>query len=173
MDDIDNLLSIVENPTRRRILEALVREPHYPLQLSKELGVSQQAVMKNLALMEQCGMVVRYHESSNMGPRRTLYSPNVGFTLLIDMRNHTFTTKLITSERSGEDRAKVVDAEEAMRRIRELDSEISGLDRERARLVDERNSLMNWFMGMIQETGDYEERKRMYGMLNETLGNRS
>ncbi len=52
MDDIDILLSMVENPTRRRILESLVREPSYPLRLSKELGVSQQAVMKNLALME-------------------------------------------------------------------------------------------------------------------------
>ena len=57
MDDIDMLLSMVENPTRRRILEAIVREPHYPLQLSKELGISQQAVMKNLSLMEQNGLV--------------------------------------------------------------------------------------------------------------------
>ena len=39
MDDIDILLSMVENPTRRRILESLVREPSYPLRLSKELGV--------------------------------------------------------------------------------------------------------------------------------------
>ena len=31
MDDIDILLSMVENPTRRRILESLVREPSYPL----------------------------------------------------------------------------------------------------------------------------------------------
>lgn len=90
MDDIDMLLSMVENPTRRRILEAIVREPHYPLQLSKELGISQQAVMKNLSLMEQNGLVVSYRETSKIGPMRTLYVPNTEFTLLIDMHNCMF-----------------------------------------------------------------------------------
>ncbi len=61
--DIDDLLAMVENPTRRRILELLTSGPSYPLQLSKELGVSQQAVMKNLVLMERNGMVVSYRES--------------------------------------------------------------------------------------------------------------
>ena len=41
MNDLDLLLSIVENPTRRRILEMLSTGPQYPLQLSKMLGVSQ------------------------------------------------------------------------------------------------------------------------------------
>ena len=43
MYDMDSILAVVENPTRRKILQAVVREPHYPLQLSKELGISQQA----------------------------------------------------------------------------------------------------------------------------------
>ena len=53
MDDIDRLLTIIENRTRRRILEMITEAPSYPLQISKELGVSQQAIMKNLALMEE------------------------------------------------------------------------------------------------------------------------
>ena len=57
MMDIDMILSMVSNPTRRRILEALVRGPCYPLQLSREIGVSQQAIMKNLDLLEKNGMV--------------------------------------------------------------------------------------------------------------------
>ena len=73
MTDMDSILSIVENPTRRRILQAVVREPHYPLQLSKELGISQQAVVKNLALMEREGLVESYRESSNRGTNRILY----------------------------------------------------------------------------------------------------
>ena len=39
---LDGLLRVLENPTRRRIMERLARESHYPLQLSRELGVSQQ-----------------------------------------------------------------------------------------------------------------------------------
>ena len=42
------ILNMISNPTRRRILESLTKEPSYPLQLSKEIGVSQQAIMKNL-----------------------------------------------------------------------------------------------------------------------------
>ena len=74
MMDLDILLSMVENPTRRKILESLVKEPHYPLQLSKELGISQQAVMKNLNMLEKNGMVVSYQVSSSIGPMRTSLS---------------------------------------------------------------------------------------------------
>ena len=60
MMDLDVLLSMIKNPTRRKILESLVKMPRYPLQLSKELGISQQAVMKNLSVLEKNGMVVSY-----------------------------------------------------------------------------------------------------------------
>lgn len=81
MTDMDSILSIVENPTRRKILQAVVREPHYPLQLSKELGISQQAVVKNLNLMEREGLVVSYRESSDRGPDRIFYKPSSEFTI--------------------------------------------------------------------------------------------
>ena len=68
MDELDILLSLVENPTRRRILERIVREPSYPLQLSKELGVSTQAVMKNLTLMEHHGMSNGPRSGATWGP---------------------------------------------------------------------------------------------------------
>ena len=95
MMDLDVLLSMVENPTRRKILESLVKEPHYPLQLSKELGISQQAVMKNLNMLEKNGMVVSYQVSSSIGPMRTVYEPNSEFTLVIDMRNGMFSARMI------------------------------------------------------------------------------
>jgi len=156
------LLSIVENPTRRRILEALVREPHYPLQLSKELGVSQQAVMKNLSLMEQNGMVVSYRETSNMGPMRTLYVPNTEFTLVIDMHNSMFNTRLIAPGSGEAHHADFDSMDAAAARVRELDSMIEELDRQRAELLEERNSVMSWITERIQETDDYGQRKAMY-----------
>lgn len=165
MDDIDMLLSMVENPTRRRILEAIVREPHYPLQLSKELGISQQAVMKNLSLMEQNGLVVSYRETSKIGPMRTLYVPNTEFTLLIDMHNCMFTTRLISSGKPDEDEAEVDGSEQALERLREIDSELDEMDRKRAELLRERNAVVSWLTGKIQETEDYEERKVLYSKL--------
>ena len=41
-DDLDMLLAVIGNPTRRQILRKLVKEEHYPLQLSRELQVSQE-----------------------------------------------------------------------------------------------------------------------------------
>ena len=142
MDDIDILLSMVENPTRRRILESLVREPSYPLRLSKELGVSQQAVMKNLALMEQNGLVVSSRMDSSMGPMRIVYSPNTEFTLVVEMHRSMFSAKVIgPSGEIGLDDEGMT-AEEASRRIDEIDGRIKELDEERAALVSERNSIM-------------------------------
>ena len=170
MDDIDMLLSMVENPTRRRILEAIVREPHYPLQLSKELGISQQAVMKNLSLMEQNGLVVSYRETSKIGPMRTLYVPNTEFTLLIDMHNCMFTTRLISSGKPDEDEAEMDGSEQALERLREIDSELDEMDRKRAELLRERNTVVSWLTGKIQETEDYEERKALYNKLDCVTG---
>lgn len=166
MNDLDNLLSIVENPTRRRILEALVREPHYPLQLSKELGVSQQAIMKNLVLMEQNGMVVSYRESSNMGPQRTLYVPNTEFTIVIDMHNRMFTTKLIPADCEGSAGSGFSgDLEEACGRISELDEMIERLDRRRSELIRERNAIVEYVTDNMPEDADYDQRRSMYNRM--------
>ena len=162
MDDIDILLSMVENPTRRRILESLVREPSYPLRLSKELGVSQQAVMKNLALMEQNGLVVSSRMDSSMGPMRIVYSPNTEFTLVVEMHRSMYSPNteftLVVEMHRSMFSAKVIGpsgeiglddegmtAEEASRRIDEIDGRIKELDEERAALVSERNSIMAVF----------------------------
>ena len=57
MVDFDEALTILENPTRRQILRKLVKEPHYSLQISELLDVSQQAVVKHLKVLEEAGFV--------------------------------------------------------------------------------------------------------------------
>lgn len=141
MDELDILLTLVENPTRRRILERIVREPSYPLQLSKELGVSTQAVMKNLTLMEQYGMVERTEVRSDMGPNRFLYTPRSQFTLVVDMRQHAFSARLTvpegTEDTEDQDAARLKEIE---RRLEEIDCERSDLLREREHIIGSMNS---------------------------------
>jgi len=170
MTDIDELLSIIENPTRRRILEYLTREPSYPLQLSKELGISQQAVMKNLALMEQTGMLTSYPEESNMGPTRTVYAPKQHFTLVIDLHDSMFTARLIPSDGEEIVETAVRDTEEAIERLRDLDSRMAELDRQRAALLGERNSIMNSVNQSIRAVEDPMKRKEFYRKLDEMIG---
>jgi len=135
MTELDELLSLMENPTRRRILERIVREPSYPLQLSKELGVSTQAVIKNLNLMERSGVVVRTDVVSNAGPNRAMYTPNRSFTLVVDMRPHSFSAKLLDSEESTDDGT-------CASSIQEIDRRIESLERERSRLLSDRSRLI-------------------------------
>jgi Predicted transcriptional regulators len=169
MNNIDTILSIVENPTRRRILQALVREPHYPLQLSKELGISQQAVMKNLEIMEKEGLIVGKKENSSKGPEKTVYRPVSEFTITIDMRNGMFRTKMISlqSNRSKNEDSKNEDLDEIRTQISMLDEKIRELDIMRSELIDRRDVMIQKFMGNASLVTDYEMRSLLYEMLDE------
>ncbi len=171
MTEIDELLSIIENPTRRRILEYLTREPSYPLQLSKELGISQQAIMKNLTLMEQTGMLMSHPEVSNMGPNRIVYAPKQQFTMMIDLHDNMFTARLISSDENGDTDIHVEGTQDALERLKELDSKIEELDHERSALLNERNMLMSSIKKDIRNVANEEERKELYRKLDEATNN--
>ena len=172
MMDLDILLSMVKNPTRRKILESLVKEPHYPLQLSKELGISQQAVMKNLNMLEKNGMVVSYQVSSSMGPMRTVYEPNSEFTLVIDMRNGMFSARMIEPSKEEEevdfDDVKMESLKKTRQTISEIDDKIEELNKERSKLIREREKVMASAMSNLNDTDcGYAHRNLMYEILNE------
>ena len=171
MMDLDILLSMVENPTRRKILESLVREPHYPLQLSKELGISQQAVMKNLNMLEKNGMVVSYQVSSSMGPMRTVYEPNSEFTLVIDMRNGMFSARMIEpseEDEEGFENVKMESLKKTRQSISEIDEKIEELNKERSKLIRERERIIGSAVSDLNGTScGYSHRNLMYEILNE------
>ncbi|MGD0056391.1 MAG: helix-turn-helix domain-containing protein [Methanomassiliicoccales archaeon] len=101
MNDLDMLLSIIENPTRRKILEALVREPNYPLKLSKELQMSQQTIMKHLKVLEDSELVRSHPEESDRGgPNRKLYVPTSEFTIIVDVGPGLFNAEIVMPEDS-------------------------------------------------------------------------
>ena len=88
--DIDELFHLLENPTRRRILQLLSREQLYTLQLSREIDVSQQAVVKHLRILEEHGMVASRDEPSDRGPNRRVYRASRSVSLHIDVGPTTF-----------------------------------------------------------------------------------
>lgn len=172
MTDMDSILSIVENPTRRRILSALVREPHYPLQLAHELGISQQSIMKNLALMEREGILESYRESSKIGPDRNFYRPTSEFSIVIDMRGNMFEVRMTTSTPKRETVQEP--AEETRRRLDDTRARIASIDRQVAefekqvqQLMNERSNLIDSVMRGAAGIGmDYPHRALLYEMLN-------
>lgn len=181
MNDIDSILSVVENPTRRKILRALVREPHYPLQLSKELGMTQQSVVKNLNIMERNGIVVSYRESSNIGPDRTFYRPNSQFTVVIDMRDGMFETNIVSQENKDPNdtyRENRENNSEELHSIREkisdIDKKICEIEKRRSNLIEERNELIRAILCNRKNSEmDYVHRNLLYEMLNRPDSNAS
>ena len=90
LNEVNELFYLLENPTRRRILELLSRESHYPLQLTKERSVTQQAVVKHLNILEEHGLVNSDIEPSNRGPSRRVYHSTRNISLRIDVSPSTF-----------------------------------------------------------------------------------
>ena len=185
MNEMNELLSMIENPTRRRILEALAIEPHYPLQLSKVLGVSQPAIVKHLDQMERIGMIRGYQEESRMGPKKTLYVPNSEFTLLVDMRNGMFTVRLaqpsdsisdgVSDDLSGErekerkekrEKEKVEGIEEIRNNISEIDQQLREIEELRSKMIRRRESLISMMLNAVSES-TYRHRSLLYELLNE------
>jgi ArsR family transcriptional regulator len=84
LNNVDVLLDVLGNDTRRRILQLLADEPRYFIQLSKDLGVSQQAVLKHLEILEKNGFITSYQEESTFpAPKRKYFELNLSCMLEI------------------------------------------------------------------------------------------
>jgi len=90
------VLGTVENPIRRRIIARLSQEPNYQLQLSKELGLSQQLVAKHLETMEDAGLVSTVLEDSPRGPRRKEYLLKKSFSVTVDLAPDLFRARIFS-----------------------------------------------------------------------------
>src|SRR5579872_6397401 len=95
-DGLDSILLAVENPVRRKILRKLSSQPSYQLQMSKELGFSQQLVAKHLDAMEDTGLVSSLMEESPHGPKRKEYLLNKSVSLSIDFAPNLFRMRLFS-----------------------------------------------------------------------------
>ena len=115
--DTDELFHLLENPTRRRILQLLSREQLYTLQLSREIDVSQQAVVKHLRILEEHGFVASRDEPSDRGPNRRVYRSARSISLHIDVGPSTFREQAApisdSSQLSDEQRRVLVAISEA------------------------------------------------------------
>jgi len=103
--DLDKILSVLENPIRRRILKKLSTDTNYPLQLARELHVSQQAIMKHLKVLEDADFVSSVEEPSTRGgPPRKAYVPTRRFSVRIDLGPSTYEESFFSFDTYGGDR---------------------------------------------------------------------
>ena len=152
--DLDSILLAVENPVRRKIIRRLSEEPGYQLQLSKELGLSQQLVAKHLVSMEDAGFVTSMLETSPRGPKRKEYLLRRSVSITIDFAPSLFRTRVFSFGASPgvmedtESAALIARMNDALRspdeaaKIGPLGEIISDLDRKLRQMEEERAVLL-------------------------------
>ena len=187
MVGFDEALSILENPTRRQILRKLVKEPHYPLQLSELLNVSQQAVVKHLKVLEESGFVDSERVPSEKGgPPKKMYKVDQSFSLRLDLGPDLFRAEhrkipaggpMRLSNRLPPELNGVVDRlgtrrklpmVEAMGVLSELDSALERIDEHRDAVIALHQQVMRKVSPSISEQSEsYEERQLAHAIMNQ------
>jgi len=124
----DLVLRLVENPLRRRILQKLALEARYTLELSKELGVSQQAICKHLRLLEEAGLVSSHIQKSSCGPPRLYYTPTRHYSISIAFGPSMFEAS-VEEYRNNEVRTVMRNMEDMLSEIPSLNEKIDALER--------------------------------------------
>jgi len=152
--ELDAVLGTVENPIRRRIIARLSEEPNYQLQLSKELGISQQLVAKHLITMEDAGLVSTIAQDSPRGPPRKEYLLKKSFSVTIDLAPNLFRARMfsfgaVPGVQENEERAQMAaHVGEVLRypdgpaRIRPLTQVVAEVDKKLKDMEEERAVLL-------------------------------
>ncbi len=152
--ELDAVLGTVENPIRRRIIARLSEEPNYQLQLSKELGLSQQLVAKHLVTMEDAGLVSTVSQDSPRGPQRKEYLLKKSFSVTIDLAPNLFRARMfsfgaVPGIQENDERAQMVAQvsdlmryQEGTSRIRPLTKVVAEVDKKLKEMEEERAVLL-------------------------------
>jgi len=145
--ELDAVLGTVENPIRRRIIARLSQEPNYQLQLSKELGLSQQLVAKHLVTMEGAGLVSTVLEDSPRGPQRKEYLLKKSFSVTVDLAPNLFRARVfsfgaVPGVPEGEEQAQLMLQAGEASRIRPLTQIVAEVDKKLKEMEEERAVLL-------------------------------
>ena len=133
MDPIE-LLDILGNENRRRILQLLSFRPFYFNEIAKRLDVGPKAIIDHLEMLERAGLIECYHDQS----RRKYFRIAMNTVLEIAVSPHSYGVRAYRSEGSPESR--IEDLHEMNQDIKLLKSELSLLEdkrRDLRRLMDE------------------------------------
>ena len=177
---LDELLAVLGNPLRREILTRIAQETHYPLQLSKELGVSQQAIMKHIQILRKYRLVRCTEAKANaLGPPRKCYVGAGQFSIRIDFGPSALETRLIrVKSHPGEQAADELGAEfrrsleltDTAERLRAYKETVSKINDEVERLEDHRMALTALKQDILKRASaeiarmspDYQLRRLLY-----------
>ena len=94
--DIDEILEVLGNESRRRILSLLAKKPCYVSEISYSLKMAPKAVIEHLEKLEKAGLVKSFEEG-----RRRYYYIDKTIRLEITISPHRFVADLITENNTS------------------------------------------------------------------------
>jgi len=181
---IDSILTVIENPIRRQIIKRLSQEPSYPLELAKEIGQAQQLVTSHLAILEKMGLVSSSIEASPNGPKRKMFYLNKSSSLSFSFGPHLFNEQCLNFETLPSELSS--QAADFMKRIsdiqgsskskiepfscllKDIDAKLDDLESEKAVLLFIRNLAMkNVAKDLACQDKTHDERRILHHILDE------
>lgn len=185
-EELETVMSVLDNPVKRRIIQKLSEEPAYALQLAKELKLGQQNVNKHLKNMESGGIIESVEEESPAGPKRKKYSIKKFYSLRIDFAPNLYIESLKcfdNPEEWIEDKFTLGELEKRLQKISSLkekseklnglnilisdiENEIDLLEKKRAKLLYIRNLAMRE-AHLSMTNMSVQERRVMYRILSQ------
>lgn len=100
--DIEKILDILGNKTRRKILAALSEEAGYVFQLSEDINIRHQAIRKHLDQLKELKIIKSYEGASTVGgPPRKYFKITKSFSIMADITPDSFETKIVSSKRKS------------------------------------------------------------------------
>jgi ArsR family transcriptional regulator len=140
-DDLWSILLALENNTRREMLKTLANYDSYALELSRMIGVSQQAINKQLEILEKMGLISTDGSMpSSLGPPRKIYKSTGFSTIIIDYSKNFMAIKKMDFNYGN----AVVDGDNStlVKEIKTLNKSIEEIDRKRNLMSAKKDALI-------------------------------
>lgn len=96
--DIEQLLDILGNETRREILQMLTERRCYVSQISEELNIGQKAIIEHLEIMRSAGLLEPHFEKVEKGRPRKYFNVTQNFVIEVNLLSNFFDVKLHSPE---------------------------------------------------------------------------
>lgn len=144
-EEIIALISAIENNTRREILRGLILDQSYALQISRWIGVSQQAINKQLEFLEKANLILAAGMMpSTSGAPRKIYKPTGFSTLVADYSRNYIEVKrfdLPFGERDSTHEEKLP-PRQLITNLKNTDQKLDELMEKRISLVEQKDSIL-------------------------------
>ncbi len=134
-----DLLDLIDNDIRRKILSILSIRPSYTFELARSLGSSQQLIAKHIKLLEDSGLVYKVGKiDSDEGPPRILYKADPP---LLSLLQFIESISVLDAEldRSAEEPG---DMRELVAHLKEIDHKISVLSSNLKELISSKQRIL-------------------------------